>query len=317
VQLRLIIREDKKLEEVMKRANNRIISIVAFILFGILLLSGGCAVKQGEGFAIYLTRDDIPPAQMEALSHVDITGEPIISSEDIVTYNAQTHEMKLTPGAFERISQLEVPVRGKSFLVCVDKAPLYWGAFWTPVSSISFDGVTIWQPLTPKEPYVVTLELGYPSSSFYGGEDPRSDPAVMKSLEQAGKLINTLSISAVEKLPGSMKGYELYSWSDDNQWHFTLITGTNRNKTLEEITTGDDYISEDGWVKIQVVGVGALKTVLSKIPRGESVFWPGGSVLASATQGGVTLAFPPGPTVDTIKEYARECGLDFTVAAQP
>jgi hypothetical protein len=28
-------------------------------------------------------------------------------------------------------------------------------------------------------------------------------------------------------LPHSMKGYELYSWQADEQWHFTLITGTN------------------------------------------------------------------------------------------
>ena len=106
---------------------------------------------KGEGFAIYLTRDDIPPEKMEMLSHVEIADQPIISIQDIITYNAQTHEIKLTDAAFERISRLEVPVRGKSFLVCVDKAPVYWGAFWTPISSISFDGVTIWKPLGPQE----------------------------------------------------------------------------------------------------------------------------------------------------------------------
>jgi hypothetical protein len=299
----------------MKKVFGNIVPGLVVVLAGILLLAGGCSAKQGEGFAIYLTGDDIPPARMEALSHVDIAGAPIISLKDIVTYNAQTHELKLTPGAYERISQLAVPTTGKSFLVCVDKGPIYWGAFWTPISSQSFDGVTIWKPLTPKEPYVVTLELGYPSSSFYGGEDPRSNPAVMKSLEQAGKLINTLSISAVEKLPGSMKGYELYSWSADSQWHFTLITGTNRNKTLEEITTGDDFISEAGWVKVHVVGVEAAKSVLGKLPQGESVFWSGGNGLTPTTQAGINIAFPPGPTIDAIKEYAKGCGLDFTVAA--
>jgi hypothetical protein len=297
----------------MKKVFGNIVPGLVVVLAGILLLAGGCSAKQGEGFAIYLTRDDIPPARMEALSHVDIAGEPIISSEDIVTYNAQTHEMKLTPGAFKRISQLAIPTTGKSFLVCVDKAPLYWGAFWTPVSSQSFDGITIWQPLTPREPYVVTLELGYPTSSFYGGEDPRNNPAVMKALEQAGKLINKLSMATVEKLPASMKGYELYSWSQDSQWHFTLITGTNRNKTLEEITTGDDYISEDGWVKVQVVGVEAAKSVLGKLPRGEFVIWSGGNGLTPTAQAGVNIAFPPGATVDAIKEYAKERGLDFSV----
>src|SRR4030042_3387306 len=99
----------------------------------LLLVSSGCTATKGEGFAIYLTRDDVPPAQMEALSHVEIAEQPIISTRDIITYNAQTHEIKLTSSAFERISQLDVPVRGKSFMVCVDKKLIYWGAFWTPI----------------------------------------------------------------------------------------------------------------------------------------------------------------------------------------
>ena len=134
--------------------------IVALIC--ILLISSGCTAVEGEGFAIYLTKEDIPPAQMEALSHVNIADQPIISIKDIITYNAQTHEIRLTDTAFERISQLDVPVRGKSFMVCVDKAPIYWGAFWTPISSISFDGVTIWKPLSSQEPTVITIEQGYP-----------------------------------------------------------------------------------------------------------------------------------------------------------
>lgn len=224
-----------------------------------------------EGFAIYLTRDNIPPEKMEVLSHVEIADEPIISIQDIITYNAQTHEMKLTDQAFERITHLEVPVRGKSFLVCVDREPIYWGAFWNPISSMSFAGVTIWNPLGSQELKVITLELGYPSSSFYNGADPRNNPAILQSLEQSGKLINRLSITSIDKLPRSMKGYELYSWLQDSQWHFTLITGTNRTKTMEEITSAEDYISEAGWVNVHVVGVDAIKEVLSRLPQNESV----------------------------------------------
>jgi hypothetical protein len=164
--------------------------LFVLILVSAIILLSGCETSKGEGFAIYLTKEDIPPAQMEALSHVEIADQPIISTEDIINYNAQTHELKLTDTAFERISQLEVPVRGKSFLVCVDNGPIYWGAFWTPISSMSFDGVTIWKPLSSQELKVITLDLGYPSLSFYRGEDPRNNAEVMKSLEQAGKLIN-------------------------------------------------------------------------------------------------------------------------------
>jgi hypothetical protein len=294
----------------MIKLNGLIPALLVLILVYAVIILNGCTASKGEGFAIYLTKEDIPPTQMEALSHVDIAEQPIISIRDIITYNAQTHELKLTDTAFERISQLEVPVRGKSFLVCVDKAPVYWGAFWTPISSIPFDGVTIWKPFNTQQSKIITLELGYPSSSFYGGEDPRNNVEVMKSLEQAGRLINKLSITAVDKLPNSMKGYELYSWSEDGQWHFTLITGTNRNKTLEEIISKENYISEAGWVKVHVEGVEAIKAVLSKLPANEFVIWLAG-MRDSSGSSAIQIQMPPGETGNAIKEYAIQCGLDF------
>ena len=264
-----------------------------------------------EGFAIYLTREDIPPEKMEMLSHVDIADEPVVSAQDIISYNAQTHEMKLTDEAFERISQLVVPVSGKSFMVCVDKAPVYWGAFWTPISSLSFNGVTIWKPLGSRESKVISLELGYPSSSFYGGEDPRNNPEILRSLEQSGKLINKLSLSSIEKLPRSLKGYELYSWDEEGQWHFILITGTNRTKSMEEITCKEDYISETGWVLIHVAGIDAIRDVLSRLTEGESVFWCDELHTGQTTE--IDFQLPPDHITDAIKEYAEQCGLDFTV----
>jgi hypothetical protein len=282
------------------------------VIFSILLMLTGCSAPAHEGFAIYLTRGDIPPAQMPILSHIDIAEQPVIGMNDIITYNAQTHEIKLTASAYEVISKLEVPVRGKSFMVCVDRKPLYSGAFWTPISSISYDGVTIWKPLSPGEPHVITLELGYPSSSFYGGEDPRNNPEVLRSLEQSGKLIKKMSIMAVDKLPHSMKGYELYSWEENSQWHFTLITGTNRNKTLEEIISGEDFVSEAGWVQTQVVGVDAIKAVLSKLPEGEEISWLAG-MREKAEQTNINMLLPPEATIDSIKEHARQCGLAFTM----
>jgi hypothetical protein len=168
--------------------------ILALALMALLGLSytTGTSLK-GEGFAIYLTKQDVPPAQMEALSHVDIAERPIITTSDIITYDAQAHEIKLTDEAFERISQLDVPTSGKSFIVCVDKAPIYWGAFWVYWSCTYFDGVTIWKPLSLEEPYVIRIEL----SALYIGEDPRSNPLVIESLEQAGKLINKPPITSL------------------------------------------------------------------------------------------------------------------------
>jgi hypothetical protein len=110
-----------------------------------------------------------------------------------------------------------------------------------------------------------------------------------------------------------MKGYELYSWPVGEQWHFTLITGTNRNKTVEEITTGDDRMTEDGWVRIHVQGVDAILALLSRVPEGEWVFWAGQGWpgLVGAQSDYITL--PPQPIVDAVKQHAEQLGLRFQV----
>ena len=162
-----------------------------------------------EGFAIYLTEGDIPPSQMEALSHVDIVDKPVIGLYDIVSYNSTNHEITLTENGIKNITGLQVPTSGKSFVVCVNRNPIYWGAFWTPISSQSFNGVTIEMPLlSGQKARTISINLGYPAESFYRGEDPRNNPVVIDSLKQAGKLITVPD----NPLPHSFKGYEIYSW---------------------------------------------------------------------------------------------------------
>ena len=297
----------------MKRSFGYTHFILTAVIICVLLISSGCLTSAHEGFAIYLTKEDIPPARMEALSRVDIAEQPVIALNDIITYNALTHEIELTADAFDRISNLEVPVSGKSFVVCVDRQPIYWGAFWTPISSISFEGVTIMKPLSTQDPEVIKVDLGYPSPSFYRGEDPRNNTAVVKSLEKAGKLTTIPATTTPDQLPHSMKGYEMYSWLEDSQWHFTLITGTNRSKTLGEIISDANTVSADGWVQIQVAGIDAIKAVLTRLPQDEFVMWLAGLREESASQSNIKITLPAGEIIDTIREYAGERGLDFTV----
>jgi hypothetical protein len=129
-----------------------------------------------------------------------------------------------------------------------------------------------------------------------------------------GVLVSSIGPTSIEKLPHSLKGYELYSWSEDNQWHFTLITGTNRLKTIDEITSEGDLTSETGWVKIQVVGTDAIKNVLSRLPEGESVFWCDELHIGQSTE--TDLQLPPEQIADAIERYAKQCGLDFVVAVR-
>ena len=78
-----------------------------------------------------------------------------------------------------------------------------------------------------------------------------------------------VTVTPTSPLPPSLKGYELYSWPEGSDWYFTLITGTNRTKTLAEITSQDSIIEEGGWVKITVLGLQELEFVLDRLPRSE------------------------------------------------
>ena len=267
-------------------------------------------MKNSEGFSIYLTRDDVPPSRMEALSHVEIVEEPIISIDDIITYNAVTHGIELTADAYQRISELEVPVSGKSFLVCLNRSPVYWGAFWVMYSSISFEGITIVKPLGEGSD-ALKIGLGYPAPGFFKGKDPRNDLEIMKSLKKAGKLINETPVTLIDVLPHSMKGYELYSWQEGEIWHFTLVTGTNRNKMLEEITSTINMVK--GWVSVHIIGNEALKSVLNKLPEGEFVFWSSGMGVTNTYQSQINLALPDELIIDDISDYVKGCGLDLNI----
>ena len=294
------------------RLSGRIATGVA-LLAVCLPLASGCSAPtaSGEGFAIYLTRNDIPPSQMEMLSHVEVADEPIIAMDDVLSYDASTHEMTLTEDAIQRIEALQVPTSGKSFVVCVDGAPLYWGAFWVLHSSQSFDGVTIWLPLILDEAPVVQIRRGYPWTVADVLNDPRNNAQVFAALEQAGKLTGTPQPEIVS-LPRSLKGYELYSWQHDGRWQFKLITGTNRNKTIEEILTMQTIIGADGLVHVHATTVEQLETALSLLPEGEFVIW----LSEYHGEGGAPITLPPQDIVDAVTAHAAQCGLDFHVASQ-
>ena len=174
------------------------LKITQILLGSLLVLStlvGACSSQtSNEGFAIYLTKDNVPPSQMEALSHVNLADQPIISLNDIIHYDWATHEIELTSAAYQKLDAMHFPTNGTSFLVCVDRQPVYWGAFWPSYSSQSFDGVTI-----ATSPFLhesegasntIQISLGYPGSSFHQGVDPRSNQQIMDALVKAGKLVS-------------------------------------------------------------------------------------------------------------------------------
>jgi len=111
-----------------------------------------------------------------------------------------------------------------------------------------------------------------------------------------------------------MKGYELYSWQVDGAWWFTLITGTNRTKSLEEITSGEDVVSEDGWVRLHAQGLQALENLLQRLPEEEELFWAGAQWLQGAQTDGDGLALPPQEMVQDVKDHCERRGVVLHVS---
>ncbi len=89
--------------------------------------------------------------------------------------------------------------------------------------------------------------------------------------------------------PESMKGYELYSWQEGSQWRFSLLVGTNREKTLDEIKAEETILR----------GVDALTSAFEQMPAGQYIIW-------SSRE---TLSFPPEDIIEQIEKSCEEQGL--------
>jgi hypothetical protein len=153
-----------------------------------------CGVEPA-GLALYLTSEDFTPAQLLSgtgavdLRLVPLETDPFLTQDDILWYEVETHSFELTPDAAARVVALPIVTRGRAFVVTVEGEPVYGGAFWTPLSSLSFDGIVISMlPNTPPEGNVFRVELGYPGSGFFTGPDQRADPRIVNALACGGIL---------------------------------------------------------------------------------------------------------------------------------
>ncbi len=99
-------------------------------------------------------------------------------------------------------------------------------------------------------------------------------------------------------LKTSMKGWELYSWQEDGDWLFSLLEGTNREKSSAEIQASDATLE----------GIDALEATLESIAPGQYVTWWSPGWVEEA------LAFPPDDTVEEVQRICEDQGLQLTIA---
>lgn len=104
-----------------------------------------------------------------------------------------------------------------------------------------------------------------------------------------------------------IKGYELYSWKIKSHWYYSLLPGTNRMKTYEEITA-------PGVVQRDAAG---LKTRLQKLPKGEVVHWmsdaPPGAAKSAAGQV-LNVKHPSRTRIKNIKAICDKLGIKLKLS---
>ena len=76
---------------------------------------------------------------------------------------------------------------------------------------------------------------------------------------------NVPTQNTITNIQHSETGWELYSWRTENSWNYSIVIGTNRLKTYDEVTSS----------KILVTGEEKLKEILRLFPQGEQIMWIG------------------------------------------
>jgi hypothetical protein len=131
----------------------------------------------------------------------------------------------------------------------------------------------------------------------------------------AGLACGSSDEGPLEPLPGSLKGYDLFSWRSQSvgeEWCFTLITGTNRWKMRSEIGPPDQALAE-GWVEVSVCDPALLERTLSRLRKGEWVSWNDGRFVENDAPTLPSLAFPDDVLIHRITASAAAIGIDFHV----
>lgn len=116
-------------------------------------------------------------------------------------------------------------------------------------------------------------------------------------------LLTLLAVACQPKNPlapgpgiDSMKGYELYSWEKNGEWYFSILVGTNREKSLEEIRAANATLK----------GMDELQAALESVPAGQYVTWSAPA----------PLAFPPEDLIRQIQQICKKQGLELGIAKE-
>ena len=102
----------------------------------------------------------------------------------------------------------------------------------------------------------------------------------------------------------SMTGWELYSWQIEDNWNFSILVGTSRLKSYEEVTSSE----------ILVTGLEKLKEVLSLFPEGENITWIGQDWLSRCWHSGYNnLELPAELIINDVRHFCNQRNIILNV----
>ncbi len=143
-----------------------------------------------EPFELYLVAETAIGQEIEDIEELPLVNVPLLTIDDFINYYWEAHAFDLTPEAYQTLVAVfsaGLPTDGVPFVVKSYGERIYSGAFYSLLSSTSYDGVVIFEPMDPAG-MTMFVVLGYPSSDFFTGEDPRAHANLKQAFEEAGVL---------------------------------------------------------------------------------------------------------------------------------
>lgn len=97
-------------------------------------------------------------------------------------------------------------------------------------------------------------------------------------------------------------GWELYSWQSSKGWRFSLMAGTDRIRTTEEILSNPYNVN----------GREQLKLLIRRLPLGEQIIWIGPEWINQYMEGLISIyEMPPLLTQYDIHTWCRRNVIDL------
>lgn len=165
--------------------------IVTAVLLLVALLSCEKAGEPVEGSVDIYLLEDFREGSGDLLinqASVTLSEDPVISYDEIISYNPDTYALKLSDIAKESIFEADPSVYGEAFAVVVDGEIIYTGFFWPGYYSAMLLWVYI-DPLTLWKGNTVMIDIGYPGLPESAEvPDLRNDERLLNIFKRDGKL---------------------------------------------------------------------------------------------------------------------------------